>query len=79
MWVRLGIDDPRPRQLLAGTGSSLSCNHTLAAIQTRSYETVQERLGILKDQSLNALGVLPYIGRGGRAWRSGAASTAGYG
>ena len=39
------------------SGSSLSCNQTLAAIQTRSLETVQKRLGILKAQSVNALGV----------------------
>ena len=38
--------------------TSLSCNQTLAAIQTRSLETVQKRLGILKAQSVNALGVL---------------------
>jgi len=44
--------------LIAISGSSLSCNQTLAAIQTRSFETVQERLGILKAQSVNALGVL---------------------
>ncbi len=43
---------------LANSGSSLSCNQALAAIQTRSLETVQERLGILKVQSVNALGVL---------------------
>ena len=42
----------------AMNGSSLSCNQTLAAIQTRSLETVQERLGILKAQSVNALGIL---------------------
>ena len=38
--------------------TSLSCNLTLAAIQTRSFETVQERHGIFKAQSVNALGVL---------------------
>ncbi len=43
---------------LATSGSSLRCNQTLAAIQTRSLETVQERLGIVKAQSVNALGVL---------------------
>ena len=48
------------------SGSSLSCNQTLAAFQTRSLETVQERLGILKAQSVNALGVLAVH----RAWRS---------
>ncbi len=55
--------------------TSLSCNLTLAAIQTRSFETVQERLGILMAQSVNAPDVLAVY----RAWRSGAAPTGGNG
>jgi hypothetical protein len=59
----------------ANNGHSLSCNQTLAVIQTRPFETVQERLGILKAQSVNALGVLPVH----CAWWSGVVTISGNG